>query len=424
MNRLEWVSTSIPLLAGARSVSTGAIASQLLPILAMPVLSRLYSPEQHGVYGAFAGYLAIGTMVGNLGLEQAVVIEKANRNAWRIATISQWLAKYIGILICCIILLPRILNEGFVFTNILFGLFLTLSLFFVLRTKMTEALCVRFHCITQMNKGKFVRAISMPVIQVPLYSLNYGLILGRTTAEALSWLWYKKSSANNEMPRLFNDKLSLKRKLSIIWRYRDYLVYNAPWTFFASLPVVGATGIVCHFMDAFSVGQFSMAQRMVLLPLSLISLPIRQMFLKNAAKKYHSGLLTSSDVKRLVLRLGLYGFLFVSIACILGPFALPPLLGEKWGLAAILIPGFAIWGYFNFIMGPVQEVMKILNKQNLLMLNEIVFVLVRFLTLYLMINEGFTVVSSVNVFCGLGVLSYLIVYLMFIFYSNRELQSR
>lgn len=75
---LSWLTDRIKaLLKGrfARSVTVlagGAVLGQAITVLVSPILTRLYSPEDFGVFGVYASILGIVTVIASLRYEYAL----------------------------------------------------------------------------------------------------------------------------------------------------------------------------------------------------------------------------------------------------------------------------------------------------------------------------------------------------------------
>lgn len=69
-------------------LATGTAVAQLAPLLVMPVLSRLYSPEQFGEFGIFSAVLLGLSLVASGRYEIAVPIPGSNRTAFDLVALS------------------------------------------------------------------------------------------------------------------------------------------------------------------------------------------------------------------------------------------------------------------------------------------------------------------------------------------------
>ena len=93
---------------------TGTAMSQLIPIIASPLLTRIFSPEN---FGSFAFYLSIITIVSTVvtgKYEQAIPLPKSNRSASYLTALSLVNSCIITLILFVIafgIVLPRLVEN-------------------------------------------------------------------------------------------------------------------------------------------------------------------------------------------------------------------------------------------------------------------------------------------------------------------------
>src|SRR5699024_1687778 len=62
-------------------LASGTSFAQLIVVITTPILTRIYSPEEFGIYGSFISLALIFSTVVNLSYEESIVLPKLNRNA-------------------------------------------------------------------------------------------------------------------------------------------------------------------------------------------------------------------------------------------------------------------------------------------------------------------------------------------------------
>src|SRR5687768_2997741 len=65
-------------------VFSGSVISQFISIAAAPIIARLYSPEQYGIFGIFLSIAAIAAVLPTLRYTQAILITKNDDDALRL----------------------------------------------------------------------------------------------------------------------------------------------------------------------------------------------------------------------------------------------------------------------------------------------------------------------------------------------------
>jgi len=67
---------------------TGTVAGQLIPVLASPLLARLYSSEQFGVLALYMGVSTLFVLIAGGRYEMAIVLPLEKRKALNIVGLS------------------------------------------------------------------------------------------------------------------------------------------------------------------------------------------------------------------------------------------------------------------------------------------------------------------------------------------------
>ena len=79
-------------LRGVTALGSGAAAAQIMPVLAAPLLSRLYLPEEFGIYSLFFAIVAPIAVFATARYEVAVQLPARDRDALRLIYLSLALA--------------------------------------------------------------------------------------------------------------------------------------------------------------------------------------------------------------------------------------------------------------------------------------------------------------------------------------------
>ena len=82
---------------------SGTVISQIIAILVSPILTRIYSPDDYGVFGVYASIVGIVGVIITLKFEAAILLPKDNGKAIRLKNLTQRIV-LIGSLLSLIIL--------------------------------------------------------------------------------------------------------------------------------------------------------------------------------------------------------------------------------------------------------------------------------------------------------------------------------
>ena len=70
------------------TLMTGTTLSQAIPIAISPILTRIYSPEEFGIFALYMAFISIGAAIVTGKYEMAVLLPKKNENAKYLIVIS------------------------------------------------------------------------------------------------------------------------------------------------------------------------------------------------------------------------------------------------------------------------------------------------------------------------------------------------
>lgn len=77
---------------------TGTVASQVIGVITMPILSRIYGPGAFGILAIFLSVSAVVSMVAALRYEYAIVLPEREEDAHRLRQLSTGLVSVISVL--------------------------------------------------------------------------------------------------------------------------------------------------------------------------------------------------------------------------------------------------------------------------------------------------------------------------------------
>lgn len=360
---------------------TGSGLAQLITLLALPVLTRLFTPAE---FGLFAIYLSIANIIGNVAggrMGSAIMIPKEDKEAYIILVLAFILTAFTSIVSFVIILFLK--NQ---ITTILSYspdewtfYFLPISIFLISTNRTLVVWLNRSKKFKTSAASRVVQTGSNSGINIALGSFTHmgmpGLFSGHIAGVGLSaffltgksWLSLK----GYQMPRrieLYHTLISNK----------NFLFFAVP---FGLLNIFSGELLVYYFSIFFSasiVGFYSNANRVINYPLTLINVAFSSVFYQRISSEKNS-----LSVFRIswLLNLLLAGILLFPIV-IWGESLFAFVLGEEWRMsgrfASILVP-LAIC---SFAARSVAAVFSLLKKNEALLLWQVIYLSVILAVIY------------------------------------------
>jgi len=352
---------------GVVTIMSGTILSRIIAFAAIPFLSRLFTPSDFGVLAIF------GLIVGSMGTlitwryEAAIVLPESDEEAVNIlgvciglATISTALlfiifyyyAAAVAIFFGAPELIPWLYWAPLCSWAI--GVFTALRLWNS-RTddfkwiSIANVGDVGALTITQIGLGLLIRGM--------LTGLMLGPFAGRLTSAAILILRTHKSSGP-----LIRRSLNFRVAIDQAKRYLRFPLYDLPASLLSTLSREMPAGILGIFFVTQWVGLYSVAHRILSVPLQVLGGSIAQVYLPVARDARRSGHLDSFTLTIFDRLLGI-SFTPMLVVAIGAPELISTLLGQRWVVAGEILQYLMPSLLMVFIASPLSEVFSVLERQ-------------------------------------------------------------
>ena len=361
-------------------LSTAPVLTQIISFILLPLISRLYSPEIFGVFNIFGASVGVlGVFVG-LGYHQAIVLPHKGKDAYILLKVSIVLTGILGILLLGIIsfLPPSIflkLNieqlyeyKYYIVLGVLIhGLYMSF-LGWNLRNKHFGSIATSRVLDVVANKGFIILVGFFGFASAA--SLIIGQIFGQIVMAGLLFIITWKTG-----------KEYIKRNFSIPYikkqliRYIQFPKYKMGTDLFFRLSEALILLLIAYWFSEDTIGHYGMAIAILAIPTTLIGSPVGEVYYQQLPVMINDGKGAEFSVKLLSVLISLSLIIF-TILTIYGNVLLPFALGERWLEAGILVQLLSFRIFIQFLVGPFQNILKILDKQQyLIILHAVLLVL-------------------------------------------------
>lgn len=352
----------------------GIGGGQFVVLLTMPLLSRIYGPEDFGVYSGVVALGGVLASVSSLRLDASIPSASADD-----VGPLYWLALFCPFVICPIAIGIVALIGGCFAVN--YGSLSAVIGWPSLIVAISQGMvCVVIGYCTRA--GWFGRASLVRVVQPIVFSavaltsvlpLEGSLIVGWTLAMAVGVYCCRR--------------VVLRVDVALIWgvvrRQRQYLIVSAPMTLVdalaVSLPVLFM--ISCYGSD--STGAYAQVQRLVGAPVIMIGMVVSQVFYKYAGDRQRNGLNVNRLLWRVVGVMSAVGVMAMILLAFFGDIILLLLLGPGWRVETTFILLAYIPVAVRVIVSSVSTVFMLYNRLKLLALWQAGYFLVTAATIWM-----------------------------------------
>lgn len=346
----------------------GAALAQLFPLMSAPIIARLYSPTDFGIYAVFFALGSILAGASALALTNAVLLEAEERNSAHAVLLAMAVVVlFSALLAAATAAVPEAAKAA------LFGAPVTPYLPWLALTVMMSGVfnclyswAVRTGMFGLLARNKLVLAAATALLQVVI-GLSHPGPMGFVMANLLGYGLALASLT----PLFIRDLRRLRPRIdfaSCIAQLRNHHALPL-WTVPANL-----VNNLCSFLPELLInrlfgvaqlGQFSLANRMVNFPLSFLSTSIQDIFRQQAAREFNEhGNCRASFDRFFLLTAGLGIGLLIPVVLLM-PYLFPLIFGEQWDQAGVLIQSIAPLLVIRFVSSPLSYVWIVRGYQKL-----------------------------------------------------------
>ena len=347
---------------------SGTVLAQIIPILAIPILTRIYAPEAFGILSIFIALASIIGISSSLRYEIAIPQAKDNANAKIIFNLCLIIIVSIAIISFLITLLAN--DRLYIVFNIeksfSFGLFYLIGfcILFSGYIQLAISKAVRFSEFTSIAIGKISISTSYVFFQLMfgLIAMPLGLIFGYVIGQFIGAIYFFKKNITRTLFK-FKKKNFLQMHANAK-EYKNLPIYSAPSSmidnFSSQLPLL----VVAASYDLITVGLLGIAYRVTGIPISMVSLSISQIIFQKISSDegrkpgYIKKIITQSILGLLVIIIPFALFIFI-----FGPVLFSIIFGEEWRLSGTYAGIIVIGLVFQFIASPNSVVLSL--KENI-----------------------------------------------------------
>lgn len=398
-------------------VASGTAGAQLLTLLFMPLITRLYSVEAFGLLGVFTAILAVLVPLAALAYPIAIVLPKKDDNARRIAKLSLIIALTISVIAFIAILnIGDFLIAQFNLEELeSYFLLIPVALFFSallqimqqwLIRKKQFGITARVAVIQSLiiNSVKSVFGLINPTAAVFVFLATFSYALYAIQ------LWFASSRLSDKNGRITNQINNKDDLIKIGYQFRDFPLYRAPQQFInalsQSLPII----MLASFVGPASVGFYALSKSVMAAPATLIGKSVGDVFYPRITEAAYNHENLFKLVLKATLLLALVAIVPFLIVYVFGPELFSFIFGSEWIMAGEYARWLSLWLLFALLNKPSVAALPVLNLQRFFLCYEIISIMVRGGTLYLCLvvfNNDLYAIQSLA-FTGILLNSFLI----------------
>ena len=395
----------------------GTTIAQAIPILISPILTRIYSPSEFGILAIYISLLSILSVISTGKYELAIMLPDDEEEAIQLI----WLSFFMSVISSVIIFLLLTLSYhdishyfGFDGNSDFIIYILPISIVMFGGVQAITMFLNRNKSYVAMSRTKVINNAASGASQMLVYFSTNGLIIGYIIGQLSSFVYISNvircKIADGRVSGDFRP--NVRFIFSLAFKYRVFPLVNSTSSLLNTSSVQLIPIVLTNIFSSAIAGFYSLAQRILQMPMSLLGSSISQVYFQKAREIFEN----KDELKRLTIEINkkllLIGALPIFITLLFGEHIFALIFGEEWKVAGEYARYLAPWIYLVFISSPLSNLIIVMGKQSaLLKFNFLLFVsrIGWFAVVYLLNIESST---AIIVHANIGTMAWL----AFIFY--------
>lgn len=380
---------------------TGSAIAQFIPLLLTPVLSRLFSPEEFGLFAFYYTLVSFFLVIATGRYELAILLPKKDKEAINVMGLAILLSGILSIFLLLALFIFKIpiqnllgkpdLNQWLYLIPVCVFLgsgykvltywsnrkkrFKGTSISVVTQATLRSSTVFYFGLLKSGFFGlsvatiTFFKEIFHKSYAVPVGVTELGIagfILGYVIGFGSAFLTLIFAFIKNDRELL--SQISRKQMKAMGIRYKKFPQINMFHAMTDEFKNSGVTLIISYVFSDIVLGLYSMTYRVLRAPLSVIGNSFSQVFLQKAAEMYANKQNYLPIIHKVTKKLATISLPFFILVMLFGPQIFEFILGDKWSTAGEYARYLSPWLFVQFVTAPITQIAVIIEKQKELFL--------------------------------------------------------
>lgn len=397
-------------------VAGGTAGAQLIALILMPIITRLYGPESYGKLGIFMTVITILTPIATLALPSAIVLPEKDYESRKIAQISILNTLLFSFILSLVFIFGKNLLQFFSSIESLGNLiwFLPLALIFTsLQIIYTEWMIRKkhFNDLSKVAIGHSALNYGTQAVIGFKYPFTYVLISAHTIGILFRYillLYFIKSDKHSSL----NDNKNIQLKSSdILRKYHDFPVFRAPEMMLSAISQGMPIMLLSGYFGLTAAGFYALTRTVLSIPVTLLGSSIQSVFYPH----FNEAILNKSKTTGLLVKsartLFYIGLLPLIITIVFAPFAFSIVFGKEWYEAGIYAQWLSPWFLFTLVSRPSIAAIPVFKLQGWLLAFEFLSTILKIAALFAGYYFFQSPIVSVALFSIVGSISFIILIL-------------
>ena len=353
------------LLKSATVLISGTLAAQLISILLQPLLRRLFTPEDFGIYSVYLSLVGILLVASALRYDDAIVLPKHDKESVNLVGLS--LLLNLAINLCILVLLLLAGEEIKAFLNLpesfpvpMLAL-IPVGTFLFSAYGAMNAWLIRKKKFMASSVNKLIRRsvegasqVGMALVKIP-GGLIYSDLAGQAANLGTVIIQTKRNGFNL-------GRISFVKLRYVARKYKEFPKYNLVPALMSTSSFLLPPVFINKFFSPASAGFFDLSKLVLSLPLAFIASSLTSVLLQKVSEKFNRKESFLTDIKPVLWLVGLIAAGEVLLIMFFGEDLFRIAFGKQWTesgtLSKIMVWSFAV----NFMVASFSNLFVAMRR--------------------------------------------------------------
>ena len=340
-------------------ISSGTLLGQLIAIVSLPILTRLYGSEIIGYMTLFTSIATVINSFSDLGLTNAIMIAKNEEKSYQIYKVVSSINFFISIISFFII--PLIYSGEKQYNPFFIGFMVSIIVLTQQQIQISYTWLNKNQKYNILMKNPVINQVSIFVIAVGLYFIGvnkYGYFIGTLVGQLLTLINMKRCLPKSKI--VFN----LSKYKNVINENKDFVFYQLPTTILTNVKNQLPTFLINNFFGTTILGYYSITQKILNIPINLLANAIGKVFFSNISKMVQNGEKIGEYVFQNLKRATYISIVPITLLISLSNIAIYIIMGYFNDVASQMLQASSIQAIFTFLMASLSGIYIVIKKQN------------------------------------------------------------
>ena len=360
-------------------VMSGTAVAQAIGFALSPVISRLFTPSDFGVFGTFSVIAGIIAAVVTLEYGQAIMLPQKKEEALNLLVFAFGCTLAISflVLVFCMVAPTRI--NALMKTQGFWPLaFLVLATLAAGLNEACQAWSIRTKAFKHTSVSQVIRSLSSSGLRIGFGYFKAGAT-GLIISGILANIFASLNLLRVVLPDLsaFRNRLRWREMKRLASEYRDFPIYSASQSLINALSSGLPVLLLTRYYGIAVAGAYAFGGSVLQIPMGFVLTALRQVLFQKACENQHEGKRVSALYIKTTA--GLFATILVpsAVLVIWGPQLFSWVFGARWLFAGKLSQSLIIWLAVSFCNLPAVLFARIIRIQRFVFFYDIALLIMR-----------------------------------------------